>query len=165
MRRDNAPDQDFQTEKWYDDKGLGYVSQALADEVSASPSFLTLKTNQGAEKAIFFLPLLCTKFQTLVAAYFISATAFIYLWIQDKCVNSVSFARRLSVISSYLPPVSYIQFCIYPSNFLYFLLSFRYQIEVSDSILRIDLYRTFIICFSCLLWHIQTPTLINVMTA
>lgn len=39
----------------FGDKCLGYVSRAaaLTDEVCASPSFLTLKTNQRAENAIF----------------------------------------------------------------------------------------------------------------
>lgn len=47
-----------------------------------------------------FLPL-CTKFQTLVAAYFISLL-FIYEF-KINVSTQFLFARRLSVISSYLP--------------------------------------------------------------
>lgn len=72
---------------------------ALADEVSASLSFFTLKTNQKAENGVFFLCHCCAQsLSLLLLISFQQLLLFIYE-IEIKVSTQFLFARRLSVIA------------------------------------------------------------------
>lgn len=98
-------------------------------------------------------------FTILISAYFILSTTSIYLWSQDV---STQFLLQQIICHFFLSVPRVLHTALYlPFKMCLFCVEF--QIWNCNQTACFT-YRTFIVCLSWLLCHIQTPALISIMT-